>query len=436
VRLWAGDGRNLFVIGDPDQAIYGFRGADRRLFERLLADYPGARVLRLRTNFRSRAVIVRAARALMGDVAGAELVGVRPGGPKLLHLEVPGELAEGIAVVREIAGLVGGANLLAAHAGETGLLAGRLGEGRWGFSDVAVLFRTGRQAEVLEECFLREGLPYRLVGRESFLDQPPVRRAMAFLRCVADPSDRYHLWRCLTEGRFRLGSKARQSLEQAADELGGPVPALEAAASGAVPLADRDRERVAAFLEARADFRRRAEQEGPESLVRKWAQETGEEGEELSRLARIAGRFDDLHSFLRGLVLAQEGDWERPGAKAGPEAVTLMTLHAAKGLEFPVVFIVGVEQGLIPLTERGEESRGGGGPDPEEERRLFYVGLTRAQEAVVLVSCRTRTRQGSRVPTRPSPFLTELPEECLERREVEAAGPTAPRRSFQQLRLF
>ncbi|MGB9921040.1 MAG: UvrD-helicase domain-containing protein [Moorellales bacterium] len=434
VRLWAGDGRNLFVIGDPDQAIYGFRGADRRLFERLLADYPGARVLRLRANFRSRAVIVRAARALMGDAAGRELVAVRPGGPKLLHLEVPGELAEGIAVVREIAGLVGGADQLSAHAGAQGLLAGRLGEGRWGFSDVAVLFRTGRQAELLEECFLKEGLPYRLLGRESFLDRPPVRQAMAFLRCVTDPSDQYHLWRCLAEGRFRVGTEAREKLEQAARDLGGPVPALEAAVSGAVPLAERDREQVVALMQALADFRQRAEQEDPESLVRRWAQEVGGEGEELSRLARIAGRFGDLRSFLRGVVLAQEGDWERPGAGTGAEAVSLMTLHAAKGLEFPVVFIVGVEEGLLPWSERSEEGRGGA--DPEEERRLFYVGLTRAQEAVVLLSCRTRTRQGSRVNRAPSPFLSELPADCLERIRLDAAAPTDASGSFRQLRLF
>ncbi|MCR4418703.1 MAG: ATP-dependent helicase [Clostridia bacterium] len=176
---------------------------------------------------------------------------------------------------------------------------------------------------------------------------------------------------------------------------------------------------------------------GAEELLLRWQREeevAEAAAESLARLCRVAGRFADLRSFLRGLALAQEGDWERPGARTGPDAVSLMTLHAAKGLEFPVVFIAGVEEGLIPLPERGDEGRGGA--DPDEERRLFYVGLTRAQEAVVLVSCRTRTRRGSRVETRPSPFLREIPGECLERVRVDGAERVARPPGYRQLRLF
>lgn len=215
VRLWAQDPRNLFVIGDPAPAIFGFRGADHRLFGQLKADFPGARIYRLTVNYRSTLTILRAAQAV---VAAPDLRAFREDGPKILCLEVPSELAEGIAVVREIVRLVGGTTTLQADGGG--------GRRRWGFSDIAVLFRTGRQAGVMEECFLKEGLPYRVVGRESFLEERPVREALHFFRYVADPEEDAPLVFCLSSGRFKLGARSLTALREGLRVCGSAWPAV------------------------------------------------------------------------------------------------------------------------------------------------------------------------------------------------------------------
>ncbi len=421
VRLWARRPENLFVIGDPDQAIYGFRGADHRLFRRLKEDFPQAKVCRLRVNYRSTPTILRAARALAADPG--DLTAVREDGAQVVHLEAPGETAEGIAVAREISGLVGGTSMLTA--GQDG--------GRWGFADIAVLFRTGRQAALLEECLLKEGIPYRVVGREGFLEERPVREVLNFLRCVADPEDDWHALLCLGGDRFRLGPRGLALVREEAGRRGGVWRAASALASSAA-LDPADREKLAAFVAEVEAYRRLAAAEPPERLLARVV-EQGESGaaESMRRLLRLAARFGNLASFLRGLVLAQEADWERPGAGGPtPEAVSLMTLHAAKGLEFPVVFITGVEDGLLPLRDA---------EDPDEERRLFYVGLTRARDLLILTSARTRTLRGTRVRTGPSAFLRYLPPDCLQRKGWagpggKKKGGSEGRPGHEQLQLF
>ena len=184
VVLMAGAGEGLFAIGDPDQAIYGFRGASPAFFGSLLEDFPSARKVVLDTTYRSTPQIVQAASAVIAHNADREpvrLVAVRGDGPVVRLLSVPGETAEGIAVVREIGRMVGGADMLQSH-GEGGRTRGDSEEEERSFSDFGVLFRTGRQADVLEECFVKEGLPYRIVGQKGFLEAEPVRRALAFFR--------------------------------------------------------------------------------------------------------------------------------------------------------------------------------------------------------------------------------------------------------------
>ncbi|TDA70223.1 MAG: hypothetical protein D9V47_02350 [Clostridia bacterium] len=446
VKLWVRDAANLFVIGDPDQAIYGFRGADHRFFGSLKGDFPEAQVVHLAANYRSTPTILRAARAVMdGTRAGGmepsapgELVATRSDGSRILHLEVPGELAEGIAVVREIGRLVGGATMLQAHGQGSGPEAVMSGDEAWGFSDIAVLFRTGRQAEALEECFLKEGLPYRVVGRESFLEERPVRAALAFLHCVADPEDDFHRFQCLRSGPFAVSPRVLAAWRETAARRTGIRQVLAEVAGGSGPGDEKDRDRLLAFREALAACRRLAAGEAPAELLVRWLVETGEETASLRRLVRVADRFADLSSFLRGLTLAQEADLDRPGENTGAvEAVTLMTLHAAKGLEFPVVFITGVEDGLIPLKSRGITTVTAA--EQAEERRLFYVGLTRARDLLILVSARSRTLYGVKESLLPSPFLADIPPDCLVRRVWSGAG--APKKQgegagYKQLRLF
>ncbi|WP_258360929.1 UvrD-helicase domain-containing protein [Moorella sulfitireducens] len=462
IRLWSGDGSNLFVIGDPDQAIYGFRGASNRFFRQLREDFPAARVFRLTRNYRSTPTILRAAAAVIAHnykTGGEPLpeiikpcpqnaggntrlngtpgpVATRKEGPPVLHLEVPGETAAGIAIAREIGRLVGGMTMLQAHGQERMVAAAVPAEGEGeglGFADIAILARTGRQLEALEECFLKEGIPYRLVGRESFLEDRPVREALAFCRCLLDPEDDFHVYRSLTSGPFGRDKRTIALVRETAGQMHCSAwQAIERLTTGEVTGAAG--KGLQAFRNAVATWRAAMLAEPPVRFLARWIEEHNlQEVAGMARLLRVAARFDDLRAFLRGIVLAEEGDHERWGSNVtSPEAVSLMTLHAAKGLEFPVVFIAGVEDGLLPLKERpavareGEDvygefpAAGGATLDGEEslaeERRLFYVGLTRARELLILVTSRSRTVAGRKVPSGPSPFLQEIPPECLEKR--------------------
>ncbi|HHY46098.1 MAG TPA: UvrD-helicase domain-containing protein [Firmicutes bacterium] len=427
VKQWARDGGTLFVIGDPDQAIYGFRGADHRFFARLREDFPGARLVELRINYRSTPEIVIAASSVIAnnrDRFPYSISALRPGGPKIRYLELPGELSEGIAVVKEIAGAVGGTTMLEAH-GQGGYhdRSGRSRRGKAaganreasmegrGFSDFAVLFRTSRQVEALEECFIKEGIPYRVVGREGFLQSQPVRDALSFMRCVLNPLDAFHRGRCL---QMRL-------------------PGSEVApGSGAVPNSGGMLKCPAeASLESLlARYQELSRTLPPRQLIARWAEEVGiSEDEGIKRLLLVATRFPDLESLVSRVGLEQEGDALRPGGQGlVPEAVTLMTMHAAKGLEFPVVFVTGFEDGLIPLRDAEDEAI------PEEERRLFYVAMTRAREELILLRAVRRRRFGAPRPSSPSPFLQEIPSGLLEREE----RPDVPKKGRReaQLRLF
>lgn len=482
IRLWAGDGSNLFVIGDPDQAIYGFRGASNRFFRKLQEDFLAARVFRLTLNYRSTPAILRAAGALIahnyktGGGITAEtlkfgpqdvgdegitpeprtLLAVRGDGPPVVHLEVPGETAAGIAIVREIGRLVGGVTMLQAHERKrkVGTAVPAVGEGEgFGLADIAVLARTGRQLESLEECFLKEGIPYRLVGRESFLEDRPVREALAFCWCLVNPEDDFHIYRCLSGGLFGKGKKAISLVREASGRwyctAWQAVERLTAGEGNGVDL-----KVLQAFKKTVTTWRGAMELEPPTRLLARLVEEyIPRKTTALERLLRLAEGFNDLGSFLQGIILAEEGDHERWSSNAAQEAVSLMTIHAAKGLEFPVVFIAGVEDGLIPLKGRcgapseekdlcgilptAGEAVLGGEDALAEERRLFYVGLTRARERLILVSSRSRTVAGRKTLSRPSPFLEEIPADCLEKqswtgkkrsnKEVEA---------YKQLTLF
>ena len=315
------------------------------------------------------------------------------GGIRLI--EVPSETAEGIAVVREIARMVGGIDMVQADAGE---------EGTRSFADFAVLFRTGRQGQVLEECFRKEGLPYRLVGQKGFLQAPSVRAALAFARYASISQEDVRRW-------------------QALEAMGAEPHILRQVRRGELSSAAQSRVEA---LEARvAEYRQWAAQEGAGAWVRRWQAEFGDpEDEDLEHLARVADAAGTLAQLLETVLLGAEADYEERGGPQGPEAVALMTLHAAKGLEFPVVFVCGVEDGLVPFRERDA--------DLAEERRLFYVGMTRAEEELILLRARSRQRYGERVQGALSPFVDEIPARLLVREEV--AMPR--RRETEQLSLF
>ena len=394
----AGEGTGLMAIGDPDQAIYSFRGASPAHFVHLRDRFSDTRLFHLGANYRSQGHIVEAAAAVVGHNPGREaieLAAVRPGKERIRLMEVQGETAEGIAVVREIARMVGGTDMVQTDAGA---------EGSRSFADFAVLFRTGRQGQVLEECFRKEGLPYRLVGQKGFLQAPAVRAALAFARYASISQEDVRRW-------------------QALEAMGVEPHILRQVRRGELSAAAQDRVEA---LEARiAEYRQWAAQEGAGAWVRRWQAEFGDpEDEDLEHLARVADAAGTLAQLLETVLLGAEADYEERGGPQGPEAVALMTLHAAKGLEFPVVFVCGVEDGLIPFRERDA--------DLAEERRLFYVGMTRAEEELVLLRARSRQRYGERVQCALSPFVDEIPARLLVSEDV--AMPR--RRGAEQLSLF
>ncbi|MEW6754870.1 MAG: UvrD-helicase domain-containing protein [Candidatus Latescibacterota bacterium] len=507
VRLLAGDGAGLLVIGDPDQGIYGFRGAAPRFFAQLLADYPQAQVFHLRTNYRSQASVVAAAEAvvaaggpppwdggepaarsgaaqvregpapgtalLRGAAGRSPMVALRQPGPRVRLLTVPAQTSEGIAVVRLIGRMVGGVDMQRADQHLPGEEAIRGGQGPaavWAstgrsavahcrpayqrtrgdprrptadrcialsvaqapgatqrsLGDFAVLFRTGRQAAPLEECFAVEGLPYRLVGQRGFLEAQSVQAALAFARHVAQPDEPLRLLQAVELGpwcpaRGVLG-RLRAWAAAAARGAGGM------AASGAAELPEPAARALDALRAAAGRYRQAARGAGPGAFVQLWAQEHGVAGDaDLDHLGRLADGLPSLEALLERVLLGREADLEQAGRHTGQsaEAVTLMTLHAAKGLEFPVVFICGVEDGLIPSGEPGA--------DAAEERRLLYVGMTRARDELVLLRARSRVHRGRSVHPEPSPFLLDIPADLLSEETVALPGRRA---GPQQLSLF
>ncbi len=432
VRMMAGEGEGLFVIGDADQAIYGFRGASPAYFASVFEDFPSAHKVVLETTYRSTGQIVRAACAVIAHNADlparadsrtqagrqpVALVAARGEGVRCRLLSVPGETAEGIAVVREIGRMVGGADMLQSDNRATG---GSGGEAARSFGDFGVLFRTGRQADELETCFLQEGLPYRIVGQKGFLEAEPVRQALAFFRYALRGGGDLRFLNALALPPFHPGRATLARLRSRAGE--GAL--ANARVEDLPPAAAR---KAATLKEAAGRFRSLAVAGRPEDLLGQWQEEFGAGGDsDFECLVRVAANTPSMEQLLDTVLMGREADYERAGGDGRPEAVTLMTLHAAKGLEFAVVFICGVEDGLIPYRERGA--------DLAEERRLFYVGLTRARDEVVLLSARSRLRYGQRIRPEVSPFVRDIPADLIHQEHLEPPG--RKEKAAGQLSLF
>ena len=374
---WSEMNQQLFVIGDPDQAIYGFRGADAQCFQKLAEDLGQPREIRLTQNYRSTPEILGCALPVIDQLplssGKRQAAANRPSGRKVQVLMADTPFAEALYVAKMINQLVGGMDMLDAHQQHSGPVR----EQALGFSDIAVLYRTHRQAAVLEDCLQKEGIPYVVTGRDNFLDDAEVRLALAFFRHMLAPQEAISARQALTG----LGAERLAALEEGWREV-------------------------------------KWAKEKPWKLVDRWITENDlVQSTALAHLRNTALTHKTLAVCLQNLALGQEGDIRRSGGKVyHSDAVTLSTLHGAKGLEFPAVFLCGVKEGSIPLRSFHAPA------DLDEERRLFYVGLTRAQEELVIL---TSTEE-------PSSFLDAMPEAVLER----GAVPAKPALAYQQLDLF
>jgi uncharacterized protein (TIGR00375 family) len=405
LRLLAGGGANLCVIGDPDQAIYGFRGADRRYFLSFQQDYPDAHVLRLSQNYRSTQLILDAAMQVIGRTAEGGGGGTPPlqavealaGFAEQVKLEVyaaPTDKAEAEFVVHQIEQMVGGTSYFSL---DSGRVEGADEVMARSFADFAVLYRLGAQSRLLVEAFERSGIPYQTVGQTPLVAHKSVREALACLWLLHAPLSSVHQETVLAA----LGRRKESAWQAFRHELAQRRQAGDTVAR----LVERVHDLLA--------------QQRIEPL-------TESDNERLSQLARRSLGYDaDLAGFLEAMALQSETDAYDPRA----DRVTLMTLHAAKGLEFPVVFIVGCEEGLLPYVRPGKAV------DVDEERRLFYVGVTRAQRQLALLSARTRILFGQRMDNAPSRFVADIEAALKEVRAKQRRNPK-PRAEAEQLSLF
>jgi len=432
LRLLAGGGANLCVIGDPDQAIYGFRGADRRYFLSFRQDYPNARVLSLSQNYRSTQLILDAAMQVIGREGGEtpplQAVEALADFAEQVKLDVhaaPTDKAEAEYVVHQIEQMVGGTSYFSL---DSGRVEGAEQVTARSFADFAVLYRLSAQSRLLVEAFERSGIPYQTVGQTPLAAHKAVREALAALWLLHTPQSTVHQEMMLAAVGLRDNEQLTGTQENWEELLGnwqitgrlttGQQKKLAGLAAFWQELqqAHLSQPSVARLVERVHDF---LAQQRAEPL-------SAADDQRLDQLARRAAPWGaDLAGFLEAMALQSETDAYDPRA----DRVTLMTLHAAKGLEFPVVFIVGCEEGLLPYERPGRPA------DVDEERRLFYVGVTRAQRQLALLSAKTRFLFGQRMDNAPSRFVGDI-EAALKEVQAMQRRPSKLRAEAEQLSLF
>jgi DNA helicase-2/ATP-dependent DNA helicase PcrA len=410
VRELAGGHRNLCVVGDDDQSIYGWRGADIGKILGFERDFPGATVVKLETNYRSTAPILRAANCVIRHNPSRHektLRAHRGDGPPIRYVTADDEAGEAELVVREIQSLVGG---------DGGSAGAKLGE-------FAILFRTGPQARVFEAELRSQRTPYVLVGGMSFFDRKEVRDVVAYLKLLVNPDDEVSLLRVINcpprgigkasidrilEFSAANGLSVWAAFSRAAevDGVGGAtaeaVDAFLGTLKGLRPDTGRLVDRVRRLLDAVA-YKLEIERCYADAAMQEQRWAAVEEILNFAENHERRHRSPSLATFLQELALEANDD-PTPADEQRRDAVTLMTLHSAKGLEFPHVYLVGLEEGLLPHTRAVAEDT------VEEERRLAYVGITRARRHLTLSWTKTRARRGHRMKTMPSRFLFELRE--------------------------
>ncbi|MBC7261544.1 MAG: UvrD-helicase domain-containing protein [Chloroflexi bacterium] len=454
LKLLTAARKNLFVVGDEDQSIYGWRGADFRNILRFRKDYPEARVVLLEQNYRSTKNILEAARhviALNTQRTDKRLWTSNEAGLPITVHEAYDEQEEAEFTVTEIENLV----------------AKRIIRLR----DCAVMYRTNAQSRVLEEAFLRHGIPYKLVGATRFYERREIKDVLAYLRLIHNPYDDVSMRRILNVPPRGIGDKTKEALEGWAETHHVPLytalqllkQSQETATSNetvpeqkipsiptALPFDSRSAKNLLSLLNLLDGLIAARENNSVLQLLDKlladsryseYVRDGSEEGEErwenIQELRSVAQEYahlppeDALTTFLEAVALVSDVD----NLREEVDAVTLLTLHMAKGLEFDTVFIVGFEEGILPHSRSLEEPE-----EMEEERRLCYVGMTRAKRRLYLVHTFRRTRFGNQATSKPSRFLRDIPSRLIQgtsipaRLKAESAQPSSLRQTSGSFR--
>ncbi len=415
IRALAKDHPNLCVTGDPDQSIYGWRGAKLKNILDFEHDYPGCKVVKLERNYRSTKNILQAADTLIRHNRRRK--------PKALTTENPrGAPVELTVYTTEIDEARGVASKIVE----------KVRDGEYTYGDVAVFCRVTALTRNFEQALRAAKVPYQVVGGVSFYERQEIKDVLGYLSLMVNPKDNLAFARVVNVPPRGVGATTLEKLGERATSLGLPLLAMARQAAAVPGLKDR-------AISALRDFAMLMDEltalrdHSAEEVIRKLLTLSGyrdflatnAKGEGEDRLANIdelvsaARVFDSEHpgasviDFMEEISLASSVD----RLKDDSGAVTLMTLHAAKGLEFPLVFVVGIEQGLLPHSRANEDDS-----QIEEERRLLFVGITRAERELYLSHCRVREFRGQRQVTIPSRFLSELPEEAMTFRDL-SDGP-------------
>ncbi len=417
IKLLADGHRNVCVVGDDDQSIYGWRGADIRNILDFTKDFPNAGVVRLEENYRSTPPILELANAVIRENTsrmGKTLRPTRSGGERVAVIRALDERDEAEWVMQDV---------LSRRAQRGAML-----------RDVAVLYRTNAQSRTLEEACRRHTIPYRLVGSVRFYDRREIRDLMAYLRLLANPSDDEAFRRAIGAPRRGVGDTTIEWLTERARAEGIPLFTAASSASIVAELRPAARQALAGFVALIERFRAGVNEYAVDELLKELVIETNyaahlrSEGEEAARerlenvrelingaadvVADEGGEISvsALDAFLQKAALVADVDALRA---ADADSVTLMTMHNAKGLEFPIVYVTGLEDGLFPLARAYDDP-----PLLEEERRLFYVGITRAQQTLAITYAEERRRNGELTRSRPSSFLDAIPKGMVDERST------------------
>ncbi len=374
-----GSGKNITAVGDASQSIYSWRGADYRNINNLIRDFSNIKVVNLEQNYRSTQVILDAANAIIKKNKSHPILSLwtkKTGGEKIKVFRANSELEEASFIISEVD------NILK-----------RGGE----FADIAVLYRTNAQSRVLEEAFLHAGIPYTLIGGVRFYGRKEVKDVLSYLRLVVNPNDAVSQKRVegLGKKQFTKFQEFRSTLSKDSLDRSGTLNLLDAVLKATDYLAKYERNLL-------------TDKKTEESLNRL---------ENIKELRSVATEFPKIKDFLENVALIEAEQDSRGKIRrsqsidpeVGKNTVTLMTLHAAKGLEFSIVFVIGMEEGLFPHARSLFDAS-----QMEEERRLAYVGITRAKETLYLTYSARRLYFGQRTSNPPSRFIVDIPENLLD----------------------
>ncbi|WP_181347906.1 DNA helicase PcrA [Thalassobacillus sp. CUG 92003] len=403
--------KNLCVVGDSDQSIYGWRGADIQNILNFESDYPNANVIMLEQNYRSTELILNTANQVIRNNSGRKpkkLWTANQGGEKICYHQAATEREEALFVTDQIESLVR--------------------QGAQKHKDIAVLYRTNAQSRTIEETFVKAGIPYQMIGGTKFYDRKEIKDILAYLRLIANPNDDLSFGRVINEPKRGVGKTSLEKLQTyAADhdislyDAAGEVDFVNGVSARAAKAIMNFRTMVKNwtqqqdYLSATDMVAQVIEKTGYEQMLRnEQSLEAQSRVENIEEFKSVTQNFEEnsedktLIAFLTDLALIADID-QMNEDPMGDDKVVLMTLHSAKGLEFPVVFLIGMEENVFPHSRSLMDEN-----EMEEERRLAYVGITRAEQQLFVTHAKMRTLYGKTNMNPVSRFISEMPEECID----------------------